>query len=77
MSEGIVNRVAQSALVQIDIEDFLAKNEIIGYDLVRNLFQGLILKEGDFREFIKTHTWSLFAEKEVAIFCSVDVIIPN
>jgi hypothetical protein len=47
------------------------------YDIKENLFQGLMLREKDFREFIKTHDWSVYAGKNVAIICSADAIVPT
>jgi hypothetical protein len=47
------------------------------YDIKENLFQGLMLREKDFREFIKTNDWSVYAGKNVAIICSADAIVPT
>ena len=77
MAEEIVNRVANSSLVQIDLDDFLPEQEVIEYDLEQNLYEGLILREGDFREFLKNHDWSVYKNRAVAIYCSTDAIIPN
>lgn len=73
----IVNRVANSALVTIDMETFFDFEEIAEFDMKDHLFQGLILKEKDFREFIKNHDWSAYKDKYVALFCSADVIVPT
>jgi hypothetical protein len=75
--EEIINKVANSSLITIDLEDFYPKGERILYDLKQNLWQGLILKEKDFREFLKNHDFSQYQDKYVAIFCSVDAIIPT
>ncbi|NNF21329.1 MAG: DUF2480 family protein, partial [Saprospiraceae bacterium] len=72
----IVNRVSQSSLISIDLETFYPQGERVIYDIAQNLFQGLILKEKDFRAFIKDHDWSQYKGKHVAITCSVDAIIP-
>jgi Protein of unknown function (DUF2480) len=77
MQEQIINKVATSGLVSLDLEDFYDKNERVVYDLKDNLFMGLILKEKDFREFLKTNDWSQFEGKNVAILCSEDAIIPT
>ncbi|MFN3848451.1 MAG: DUF2480 family protein [Spirosomataceae bacterium] len=77
VEEAIVNRVANSGLVSLDLEDFYHAGERVVYDLKDNLFMGLILKEKDFREFLKTHDWSQYAGKNVAITCTEDAIVPT
>ena len=72
----IVNRVAQSELITIDFYDFVPKNEIIEFDLKQFLFRGTILKEKEFRIELKKFDVSKFHNKEVALFCSSDCIIP-
>ena len=76
MDDVIVNRVANSGLVTIDLEDFLPKEEIQVFDLKDHLFRGLILKEKDFRETLKNFDWEIYRDKYVAITCSADAIIP-
>jgi hypothetical protein len=75
--EEIINRIAQSALTQIDLEEFYPQGLRVVYDLKDNLFQGLLLREKDFREFLKNHDWSVYQGKNVAITCSADAIIPT
>jgi hypothetical protein len=75
MEDIIVNRVAKSGLLSLDLEDYYHTGERVVYDLKDNLFMGLILKEKDFREFIKTHDWSQYSDKNVAITCSEDAIV--
>lgn len=77
MSEEIVNRVAQSALVTLNLELLLHPGERVVYDIKDNLFQGLILREKDFRAFVKEHDWSQYEGKNIAITCSVDAIVPT
>ena len=72
----IVNRVAESDLKEINLEDFYLKGERVLIDVKENLFQGLILKEKDFREFVKNENWSKYKDKFVAITCSADAVIP-
>ena len=76
MVKEIVNRVAQSELITIDFSDFVPKNEIIEFDLKQFLFRGTILKEKEFRIELKKFDVSKFHNKEVALFCSSDCIIP-
>ncbi|MDB5197549.1 MAG: hypothetical protein JWP88_1920 [Flaviaesturariibacter sp.] len=76
MSDLLVNKVANSGLITLDLEAFLPKGEIVTFDIKDHLFMGLILKEKDFREAMKATDWSTYAGKYVAITCSVDAIIP-
>ncbi len=73
----IVNKVANSGLVTLDLETYYDVGERVVYDLKDNLFQGLILREKDFREFLKTHDWEQYNGKNVAVLCSEDAIIPT
>src|SRR3546814_5673774 len=57
IQETIVNKVAQSGLMTVDLADFAPQGERVMYDIKDNLFQGLILREKDFREFVTTHDW--------------------
>lgn len=77
IQENIVNKVAQSGLVTIDLAQYAPKGEIVVYDIKDNLFHGLILKEKDFRAFIKAHDWSQYSNKHVGIICSTDAIVPT
>ncbi len=77
MADEIVNRVANSGLITIDLEEYYPQGERVLYDLKDNLWQGLALKEKDFRAFIKENDWSKYEGKNVAIHCSVDAIIPS
>jgi hypothetical protein len=76
MSETIVNRVAQSGLITLNLEDYLPKGEVLVFDLKDFLFMGLILKEKDFREALKALDWTQYAEKNVSITCTADAVIP-
>ena len=77
MEKEIINKVAQSDLVTINLEDFYPKGERVLFDLKGWLFEELILKEKDFREQIKNHDWSQYKNKFVAITCTADAIIPT
>ena len=76
MSDVLVNKVANSGLITLNLEDFLPDGEMTTFDLKDYLFMGLILKEKDFRESLKNFDWSVYANKNVAITCSADAIIP-
>lgn len=75
MSE-IVNKVASSGLITLNLEEYLPKEGIAVFDLKDHLFMGLILKEKDFREALKSLDWSVYQNKHVAITCTADAIIP-
>jgi hypothetical protein len=74
--KDIVNRVASSSLVTFDLEQYYPAGERVFIDIKDQLFQGLILKEKDFRAYLKSHDWSGYRDKFVAVACSVDAIIP-
>ena len=76
IQENIVNKVAQSGLVTLDPAAFYPAGERLIYDIKDNLFMGLILKEKDFREFVKAHDWTQYTGKYVAITCTADAIVP-
>jgi hypothetical protein len=76
MSE-IINKVKESGLIQLDLADFKPREEFVGIDLAQQLWQGLILKEKDFRNWIKTENWEQYRNKAVYIHCSADAIIPT
>ena len=77
IQETIVNKVAQSGLMTVDLAQFAPQGERVVYDIKDNLFQGLILREKDFREFVKTHDWRQYQGKYVAITCTADAIVPT
>ena len=76
MEGPIINKVAESSLVTLDLEDFYPKNEIAEFDLKDHLFMGLIIKEKEFREGLKELDWEKYRDKIVGITCSADAIIP-
>jgi hypothetical protein len=75
-AETIVNKVAESGLVEIDPASFYPEGEVAVFDLKDYLFMGLILKEKDFREALKQLDLSPYKDKLVAVHCSADAIIP-
>ncbi len=77
MSDQIINRVANSAIISLDLEDFYPKGERVVFDIKGNLYEETILREKEFRAFIKEHNWANYKGKNVAITCSVDAIIPT
>jgi hypothetical protein len=73
----IINRVASSSLITFDLEEYYQRGERVVIDIKDQLYQGLILKEKDFRDFIKNHPWIEYKDKFVAVTCSEDAVIPT
>lgn len=76
MSDTIVNKVADSGLISLDLETYYPRQVIEEFDLKDFLFMGLILKEKDFREALKQQDWTQYQDKYVAVICSADAVIP-
>jgi hypothetical protein len=76
MSDAIVNKVAESGLVSLDLENYYPKGETIVFDMKDHLFMGMILKEKDFREALKNLDWGVYKDKYVAVTCTADAVIP-
>lgn len=72
----LVNKIAASGLITLNLEDFLPKVSFVELDLKDYLFHGLILKEKDFRTALKELDWSQFDQKTLLVYCSTDAIIP-
>jgi hypothetical protein len=75
--EEIRNKVKESGLIQLDLANYKPTVQMVGIDLAAQLWQGLVLKEKDFRDWIKHHDWTQYQGKAVYIFCSTDAIIPT
>lgn len=76
MSDIITNKVAESGLVTLDLEQYIPQEEIAVFDLKGFLFMGMILKEKEFREALKQLDLEKYRDKNIAIICSADAIIP-
>jgi len=76
MEEMIKNKVAESGIITLNLEDFFPKEEVVMFDIKDYLFMGLILKEKEFRQAIKEMDLSKYQEKNVAVTCSADAIVP-
>ena len=77
MSGEIVNKVAEANIEQIDLITFKNQDELVEIDLKDQLWEGFVLKEKDFRAWIKDHDWSQYANKRVFVHCSADAIVPS
>ncbi|REG89525.1 DUF2480 family protein [Winogradskyella sediminis] len=77
MKEEIINRVANSKLKVIDLEDYYPKGERVLFDIKDWLLEGLVLREKDFRVFVSEHNWEQYKDCYVALHCSTDAIVPD
>lgn len=77
MEKEIINKVALSGIITIDLETFYPQGNRVVLDIKEHLYQGLILKEKDFREFVKNEDWSTYTDKYVALICSTDAVVPT
>ncbi len=75
--DEIVNKVAASGLITLDLEELYPKNPRSVFDIANHLWQGLALREKEFRSFVKENDWNQYRNHWVAITCSADAIIPS
>lgn len=76
MENTLVNKVAESGIITLDLAEYYPKEEFRAFDLKEFLFMGLILREKDYREALKITDWSIYENKVVGITCTTDAIIP-
>jgi hypothetical protein len=77
MNEEIINRVANSSLITIDLEEWYPEGERVSLDIAPWLYEGIVLKEKDFRASVKDYDWAQYQDSFVSIYCSTDAIIPG
>ena len=77
MEKVLVNKVANSSLITINLENYFPENPIASFDIKDFLFHGLILKEKDFRTALKELDWSQYDNVHLCVHCSTDAIIPT
>ena len=77
MSEEIINRVAYSKLVTVDLEAMYPEGERVSFDISQWLLEGIVLRESSFREKATQHDWSQYQNKFVALHCTTDAIVPG
>ncbi len=75
-NKPLINRVANSPLITLNLEDYFPQQELVTFDMKDYLFMELILKEKDFRKALKEHDWTQYQDKILLTFCSTDAIIP-
>lgn len=76
MDEMFTNKVSESGIISLNLEEYYPKDDIALFDMKDYLFMGLILKEKDFRENLKMLDLSIYTDKVVAVTCSADAVIP-
>jgi hypothetical protein len=77
MPDNIINRVANSKLITIDLEDYYPTGKRVVFDIKDWLFEGFVLREKDFRSQVSEYDWSQHQDHYVALTCSSDAIIPG
>jgi hypothetical protein len=77
MPDEIINKVASSGLITLNLEDYYTPGERVVFDMKDVLYEGIVLKEKEFRAFVKEHDWAQYQGKFVALTCSTDAIIPT
>lgn len=76
MPDEIINRIANSKLITLNLEDYYPEGKRVLFDIKDWLFEGFVLREKDFRNQVSEHDWSQYQDKFVALTCSTDAIIP-
>lgn len=77
MADEIINRVANSKLVTVNLEDYYPKGQRVLFDIKDWLFEGFVLREKDFRNQVSEHDWSQYQNSYVSLTCTSDAIIPG
>ncbi|WP_422354923.1 DUF2480 family protein [Roseivirga pacifica] len=70
------NTAEASGIITVDLLDFAPKEQCLSFDIKNLLYQGLIIREKEFKILLNDTNWELFRNKPVAIGCSEDTIIP-
>lgn len=73
----IINRVANSALITIDLEDYYPNGTRVVFDIKDWLYERLVLREKEFRAFVEMHDWGAYKDKYIALCCTTEAIIPG
>lgn len=77
MADEIVNRVKESGVISMDLGEFKPNLPLVEIDIAEQLWQQIVLREKDFRSWVKEHVWEQYQGKAVYVHCSVDAIIPT
>ena len=74
--EEIKNKVAQSGIINISLEEYAPKENIISLNLRQFLHKEEVLIEKEFRNNIKNFNFKSLQNKIVALFCDDNIILP-
>jgi hypothetical protein len=77
MSDDIKNRVAESGLITIDLEEWIQDVTFVSFDLMPLLWQGQVLREKDLREYLKSQSSDFYSGQVVFMPIPSDVILPQ
>lgn len=77
MSDKIVNRVANSALQVIDLEDLYKEGKRTLLSITDFLDDGIVLREQTFRERLQSHDWTVYQNQFVAVHCPDNILVPQ
>lgn len=77
MVDEIINKVANSGLITLNLEDYFPKGKRCFIDIEKWLYEGVMLREKEFRAHVQEHDWSVYQDQHIAIDCTTDAIIPN
>ena len=75
--DEIINKVEKSGLISLDLEDFYPKEPRMLFDLKDYLYEGLVLREKEFRENLSKLDWKMYENAYVAVTCTSDAIVPS
>ncbi len=76
MADEIINRIANSKLITLNLEDYYPEGKRVLFDIKDWLFEGFVLREKDFRQKISEYNWEQHHDQYIALTCSTDAIIP-
>ena len=76
MAEEIINRVANSKLITVDLEDYYPEGQRVVFDIKDWLYEGFVLREKEFRAQVKAYNWAQHQDQYIALTCSTDAIVP-
>jgi hypothetical protein len=77
VEDVIRNKVEESGIIQMDLMQLSPSGKRLEFDMKDHLFQGLVLREQPFREFVTNHDWEMYRDAFVHIHCSADAIVPQ
>lgn len=75
--EPIVNKVTLSGIQTLDLEELAGDAKFVSFDISEHLYMGLVLKEKEFREFVRNYDWTIYRDAHVSLTCSTDAIVPT